>query len=501
MESAPSGTASQLTCYLEKKQWVLLLAILAVSFTLRLAFLHEPFERDEGAYAYMAQEVLRGSIPYKEVIEIKPPAIYYLYAAGMTIFGETTEAIRIFTAFYSLLTVYAVFLVTRQLSGRKAGLIAALLHGVFSSAPLLQGSSSNTEVFLVLPLLLGIYFLLRAVDGGDRQNIFLCGVCCAVAMLIKTVAIPFVVLAALGALSLPRPGNTIREKALDMGALVSGPAILASITLAYFFLNGALDDFLYWNVTFALKYSSLNVSGLPFVWAAYMLLPEFLPLLVVAIPTFTWMLFTVRRRKECIAALTLPAALIGVILPGKNFPHYFIQLVPPLAILAGIGIARLSTAKGWRLHVDAVFLALVFSFSLYTQYKYYLLYTPHQVSVQKYGPIFVESLDVARYLKDRTLPSDYIFQWGFEMELYYLTSRRSPVPFIASTLVGWSKDPAASARRMVEGINDKKPKYIVFQKQWGYGPGTMELNGILTRDYFLESTVAYAQIYRRKESL
>jgi hypothetical protein len=110
----------------------------------------------------------------------------------------------------------------------------------------------------------------------------------------------------------------------------------------------------------------------------------------------------------------------------------------------------------------------------------------------------VESLEVARYLKERTLPSDYIFQWGLEMELYFLTSRRSPVPFTASLFVGWSKDPAAAARRMVEGIHEKKPKYIVFQKEWGYVPGAEEISEILSRDYFLEATVAYAKIYRRK---
>jgi hypothetical protein len=51
---------------------------------------------------------------------------------------------------------------------------------------------------------------------------------------------------------------------------------------------------------------------------------------------------------------------------------------------------------------------------------------------------------------------------------------------------------------MVEGIHEKKPKYIVFQKEWGYVPGAEEISEILSRDYFLEATVAYAKIYRRK---
>ena len=497
MGSSKSRAASRLTNRGDKEPWLLLVAILAISLFLRLSFLHEPFERDEGAYAYMAQEILRGSVPYKDVIDIKPPAIYYAYAAIMALFGETAEAIRMFTAFYSLLTVCAVFLVTRQVSERKAGLVAALLYGVFSSAPSLHGSSSNSEVFLVLPSTLGIYFLLRAVHEADRRSIFLCGVSCAAAMLVKTVAIPIAALAAIGILSLPRSGHAVREKILDFAALISGPVALASLAVGYFFLNGALHDFLYWNVTFALQYSSTEVGGPPFFWAAYMLLPELLPLVLVALPTFVRLLFNSRGYKEHMVALFLPAGLIGVILPGKNFPHYFIQLIPPLAILAGIEITRLFTTKGWRFYVGLVLLAALFSFPVYMRYPYYLVYTPDQVSTRKYGPLFVESKAVARYLKDRTSPSDYIFQWGFEMELYYLASRRSPLPFIASLFVGWSKDPAAAIHRMVEEINKKKPKYILVQKQWANVPGVTELMEILARDYFLEATVAYAQIYRR----
>jgi 4-amino-4-deoxy-L-arabinose transferase-like glycosyltransferase len=486
------------TYHLGKMQWLILSAILAASFCLRLAFVHEPFERDEGSYAYIGQEILRGAVPYKDVIEIKPPAIYYLYAAAMTVFGETAEGIRIFTALYSLLTVYAVFLVTCQIAGQKAGLISSVLYGVFSSAPLLQGSSSNAEVFLALPWVLGIYFILRAMVNGERRYLFLCGVSCGAAMLVKTVAIPLVLLAALGAASLPRPDQTIREKALDLAMLVFGAAILALTTVAYFFLNGTLDDFLYWNVTFALRYLSTKVGGPPFLWTSIVLVPELLPLVLAAIPTFFRLLFKVRGRRECIVALTLPAALIGVILPGKNFPHYFIQLVPPLAILAGIEIARLSTMSGWPLNIKSLLLVSATFIAIYMRYEYYLLYTPNQVSIKKYGPVFVQSLEVARYLRERTLPADYIFQWGFEMELYYLTSRRSPVPFIASLFVGWSKDPANAARRMVKGINEKKPKYIVFQEEWGNVPGHAEIIGILMRDYAFEATIAYAQIYRRK---
>jgi len=475
-------------------------AILAVSLVLRLAFLNEPFERDEGAYAYIGAEILRGAVPYRDVIDMKPPGIYYLYALGIAIFGETTQAIRIFTALYSLLTVYAVFLVTRLISGPTAGLIAALLHGIFSSAPLLQGSSSNTEVFLVLPALLIIYFLLQSVEFNHRRNLFFCGIACAASILIKTVAMPFVLLAALSTIARPRSINTGREKMLDISALATGPVMLGSITLAYFFLNGALEDFIYWNMTFPLRYFSSSVGGPLFASTAVMLLPTLLPLIVIAIPAFFGIICKSRTWKEYVAALTLPAALTAVILPGKHFPHYFILLVPPLAILTAMGIARFWTMQRRQVVCWAAIFVFSLLVSLSAQFKYYLIYTPYEVSMEKYGPVFVESLDVARYLKERTSPSDYIFQWGFQMELYYLSSRRSPVPFISSTLVTGPRNSADSIQQLLAGINQKKPKYIVFEKKWGDLPGSKEMAEIISRDYFLEATVAYAEIHRRKSN-
>jgi 4-amino-4-deoxy-L-arabinose transferase-like glycosyltransferase len=336
------------------------------------------------------------------------------------------------------------------------------------------------------------------MDKGERKFIFFCGLCCAAAMLVKSVAIPFVALAAMGTLLVPRPDNTIREKATDIATLALGPAILATLTVGYFFLNGATDDFLYWTIIFPRLYLSGMIQGPPFLWTALFLFPEFIALAIAATPTFIRLMFKVRGRRECIAALTLPAALIAAILPGKHFPHYFILVVPPLAMLAGIEIAMLFGSKRRRLGFEGLLLTAAFSFWVFMRYEIYLLHSPNRISELKYGPVFVQSLEVARYLKERTLPSDYIFQWGLQMELYYLTSRRSPVPFTASLFVGWSKDPSDAARRLVQGINEKKPKYIVFQEQWGYVPGAEEIIEILSRDYFLEATVAYAKIYRRK---
>src|SRR6266581_3517973 len=120
-----------------RREILILGGILLLLVILRLVFLHEPFERDEGTYAYIGQEILRGAIPYRDMIEIKPPGVMYLYAA---------------------LTCTVVFLTARRFNGSRAALLAALLFAVYEGTPMLQGSSSNSEVFMLLPIAVATYY-------------------------------------------------------------------------------------------------------------------------------------------------------------------------------------------------------------------------------------------------------------------------------------------------------------------------------------------------------
>ncbi len=97
----------------------LLLVIVFFSFVIRVPFLHEPPERDEGGYAYAGQEILRGAVLYKDVIEHKPPLLSYMYAGMFRLFGETSFAIKLFSSFYVLLTTMAVMPILRRAAWMK----------------------------------------------------------------------------------------------------------------------------------------------------------------------------------------------------------------------------------------------------------------------------------------------------------------------------------------------------------------------------------------------
>jgi 4-amino-4-deoxy-L-arabinose transferase-like glycosyltransferase len=464
----------------EHREIIWLLAILALSTLLRLAFLHEPLDRDEGQYAAIAQEILRGGLPYRDAIEIKPPGAFYLYALAIWLLGATPEALRLFTACYAMGTVVAVYGVTRQLGGVRAGLVAALIYGFYAPFPLLQGSSSNTEVFLVLPMTAGIWFLLRARASGLRSQLGWSGLCAALTLVIKPSALPVV---ALQVLLLPwiRPaGERLKRLFRDLAAFLLPQFACAAALFGYFYLRGGLEDLLYWTVTFPSSYRGSAIAG-PSLEVALMYLRStlFFPVLA-GIPAAIALAATRRNLPGVLPLLLIVAATLGIALPGKYFPHYFIMLLPFLAVSGGIGITRLANASRARAAGAGLVLLVAFGYSVWRNYPVFATLTPEQVSAYKYSDkSFAQSVGIARYLREHTTPEEYIFQWGFEPELYFLADRRSPTPYLVSIAPEWSPEPAAAILKLEQGLREKKPAYIVLQPDWADHGGSFEVNQYL----------------------
>ena len=177
------------------RQWlwsstlIWLVAILALTWLLRMNFWSRPFQMDEGVYAYIGWGMFKGLVPYKDIFDHKPPGIYVLYALSFLLFGTSGVSIKVFGTIYTLGTVLAVFFVARRLAGSTAGCLTALLYAVFSCGPRIEGGGVNTEVFMALPYTLAAYSMLKAVETDRGKHYFLVGVWTGIACTIKQVAV------------------------------------------------------------------------------------------------------------------------------------------------------------------------------------------------------------------------------------------------------------------------------------------------------------------------
>jgi len=209
------------------------------------------------------------------VLSLLYPGFHYLLfkacnALGLTNPDDIMLLVRLLHGLFSLLTIYAGYLLTKRLSNREdVARIVAFLFSVFWFFPFL--SVHNVKEFVCIPfLLLGSYFITNAVGGvltnnqpsfpksniGGDTNIYLSALffALAICLRIQTVLIPFGI-----GIFLLLHWSSIRQ------ALIFGVAfVLCS------FLTQGLFDYLYYGnpleTTLAyFKYNSnpVNISNYP----------------------------------------------------------------------------------------------------------------------------------------------------------------------------------------------------------------------------------------------
>src|SRR3954452_7075662 len=69
-------------------------ASLAFAAAILVPELSFPLARDQGVFACVAERMLHGALPYRDVWEIKPPPIYLVYTAILGAFGRSALAIH-----------------------------------------------------------------------------------------------------------------------------------------------------------------------------------------------------------------------------------------------------------------------------------------------------------------------------------------------------------------------------------------------------------------------
>jgi 4-amino-4-deoxy-L-arabinose transferase-like glycosyltransferase len=97
-----------------------------VSIVIRLFFIHPTFS-DENFYFNVAKVVSEGEIPYKDFFLAHPPLQIYTLALFFRFFGVSFLLGKILILIISSLTVFLLFLISRELFDEKTAFIASLV--------------------------------------------------------------------------------------------------------------------------------------------------------------------------------------------------------------------------------------------------------------------------------------------------------------------------------------------------------------------------------------
>jgi len=452
----------------------LIVTAVVAFLVIRVPFLSLPLERDEGEYAYIAQRMLAGDVPYRDAFDQKPPGVFLAYALAFASLGESIEGIRLFLWLWTAAAAAALFHLVRALSGGLAAGFALLVFAIASADPQVQGHAANTENWMLLPLILSAAACVRGWQRGDRWSWLACGGFAALACWFKQVAVTDACLLAAGIWGdaiVGRPAPGARE-ACSRGALFAlGAALVSAPVLLYFAANGALAPFFDAVFIHNVGYSraSSGAEGLANLGRA----------LARQLPSFSWVWalalagwlvpgFAGRPVRHALAAWWLVSwagAWVGLYFR----PHYFLQAVPALAALAGIGAAGLAerlaarrpAARGVVVGALAALVALV---PLAAHRSFLLAGSPTVISRQIYGMNpFPESLLIAEHIQQNSRPEDRVFIVGSEPQILFYARRRSATRYMYFyPLTGDFPDARARQQAVIEEVRAARPLYVVW---------------------------------------
>jgi len=243
-----SSTQTRITT----KQIAIVAFLLGVAITLAYRPFSQPVRGDTGIYDYIAQSILRGQVPYRDVIDPKTPASMYMsafaMAAGRSVGISDVAAVRWLNALMTGLLLALNFLVAdAYLKSRLAGVIAALAPFLSERFALMMTKGTQPK----LPMMVfGMLTLLLIA----RQRPFLSGFCSMLACLCWQPGLMFTGVAVL-------MFSRYLTKWTDGRALkvIAGAVVPLVVLLSYFYALGALGQLWSWTITYT--YSVFGPEG------------------------------------------------------------------------------------------------------------------------------------------------------------------------------------------------------------------------------------------------
>src|SRR5436190_8681551 len=397
------------------------LGIILLTVAIRLPSLLHPQPLDsEAMYSVVANEIVDGGRPYADAVERKPPLLFWTYAAVFKIAGKFNwKALHIVALVWTLCAMAGLYVIGCLLFDRATGLIAALFYSVFQPWGVWSTLSADGEMLMNLPIIWAWAIALRHSSSRLRPELFLAGVLLCAGFLLKQpaaiAAVPLGIYLLLpsyrASRSLTRTNSIIQATMLTVGFFTA----LGLVTIVLW-RQGILHEAFYWTIG---DHDVPHVFWQKGILITLAFIGACLPLVIGAImgcrdQSKIW----VGRTAERAALLgLLGASTIGAAAGARFYPHYYVQLIPPLALLAAPYYARLWSRTiqppHWLLRPRVTYAWLALSIIVFS-IKHWTGLAPRRVPSE-----------TGQYLFAHSDPADRIFVWGQSPEIY-LDARRRP---------------------------------------------------------------------------
>jgi 4-amino-4-deoxy-L-arabinose transferase-like glycosyltransferase len=472
MDNDPAQTASSSRRF-PVRFWPWLMVLLVVIFVgfIRFRLLDLPLERDEGEYAYAGQLILQGIPPYELAYNMKLPGTYFAYALGLAVFGQTTTGVHLTLLLANSLTLVFIFLLARKLFGVTAGLVACASYGIMSVSPAVCGTAAHANHFVVLFAVPATWLLWKAGESNRPATWFFSGLFYGLAFLMKQQGIWFCFFgwAFLAWQAIPKRAVTWLQFTQIGSAFGLGMVLPFGLACLYLASAGVFAQFWFWAFGYARYYVMSDDFGLGWQYLGQHLkrtAPVSIGFWLLAITALPLALRDRdRRRRASFAVFFWICSFLGTATGLIFREHYFILVLPALAMLVGLGVGswrqvfQSATLKAMPL----ILFVAILGWNVWVQKELFFRLSPVQASQTIYpGNPFVESLVVAEYIREHSSPADRVAVLGSEPEIYFQAQRHSATGYIYTyPLMELQPYAVKMQHEMISEIESNQPACLV----------------------------------------
>jgi 4-amino-4-deoxy-L-arabinose transferase-like glycosyltransferase len=414
-----------------QRSWKFCLAVFGIillTVAIRLPSLLHPQPIDsEAMYSVVANEIVDGGRPYADAVERKPPVLFWTYAAIFKVAGKFNwSALHLVALAWALCAMAGLYVIGRELFDRNTGLIAAFFYCVFQPCWTWKNLTFDAEMLMNLPIIWAWAIAFRRSSSPLRPELFAAGALLGTAFLLKQpaaiAAVPLGIYLLLpsyrASRSLRRMNSIIQAVMLTAGFFVA----LGLVTIVLW-KQGILDDAFYWTIA---DHDVPHVFWQKGIVHTLIFFGACLPLVIGTITACRdknkiWAGKTAER--TALIGL-LAASALGAAAGARFYPHYYVQLIPPLVLLAAPYYSRLWSrmirSPYWFLRPGVTYAWLVLTIIVFSIEHWTGLASRRVPS------------EAGRYLSTHSSPEDRIFVWGQTPEIYLDAHRRPASRYITT---------------------------------------------------------------------
>lgn len=449
---------------------LLLLAVLVISAQYAPSVIHQ--RRDSGIFAYTGRVIVEGGLPYVDAWDNKLPGVFYIDAAAFWLFGVNRWALWIAEVAWVYLAALLTFWLLNRMHGRRAlAWTGSLLLVVLVRHPALVSDTNFTEPFALLPQMLvwaaGYVFLQKP----DARAAFVIGFAAGAALLIKQTTVG-AACALIPAVWISRhPVWHAARRWRYLACMITGGVACLGLMALFLAGQGILDDALKASFLDAGSFHEWVGQGTPWIGATIwhsVTSPKFS---LAYGPLLPFWLVGARRAIQgvksaphadrqaathatiaiwAVGAFAINLALANV--TDRSYAHYYVPLIPSVAVLVVLGLAAYEMRSGWAWRYLLALLVLIPVGST--------LGRCWMAGWEVFGAARTRAL--ATYVADHTEPGDRVWVWGANVVVNFQSGRDSPSQYTYGyPLIVPGETSERRIAEVVRDLNENPPAMIV----------------------------------------